>query len=208
MAISFPLSLPTTKQLARIVIRRGARVAQSESIFTKSRQVYAHQGEWWEMDCYLPPMKRADAEPWVAFLVSLNGLEGSFLAGDPTGATPRGTWSGGSPILLGAHAAGVKTLSIAGVEGLTWKAGDWLQIGTGSSSRLHKAVQDGSQTGGSPTVAGTLEIWPRTRSAYVNGQAFVVSSAKGVWRLRDDVQDWSIERAKNYGIQFSAVEDL
>lgn len=204
MTISFPVSLPSTKTAARISFDAVSQVGVSQSPFTGVQQVYAHQGEWFEAMIELPPMMRADAEQWVAFLLSLNGREGTFLLGDPANTVPRGSWA--SPLISGAHAAGVKTLVIKSVDGLTWKRGDWLQLGSGSTSRLHKVVQDGSQVG-SPST-GTVEIWPRTRAALADGDAITLSSPKGLFRLKENRRSWSIGEGSFYGASFSAMEAL
>lgn len=208
MALSYPLTMPSTPQFRSVTFRARSVVGRSVSPFTLEQQVYAHSGEGWEADFDLPRMTRAQAEAWIAWLTGLNGFEGTFLVGDPLGTAPQGTWSSGAPVLDGAHAAGVKTLSILGCEGLTWTAGDWVQIGAGASAHLHKVVESGSQSADSPTAAGTVEIWPRTRSAYADGQPITVSSAKGLWRLASNTRQWSLEEAQLYGVAFSAVEAL
>lgn len=202
MAITFPITLYSGVTPRRVRIKKKSTVGVSKSPFTGEQQIYVHQGETWEMSVDYPPLERADAEELIGSLLQLNGREGTFQMGDPVGATPRGTWNGGSPVLSGAHALGVKTLTIRGVDGLTWKSGDWLQIGT----YLHKVTLSGQQSG-SPSV-GTVEIWPRTRAAYSDGQALVVASAKGLWRLSSNDQAWDIETAQLYGISFECEEAL
>jgi len=206
MALNYPLTLPASPTFSRMVFHANSAVGLSASPFTFAQQVYENQGEMWEADVELPPMQRADAEAWIGFLLGLNGRRGTFFMGDPVGTSPRGTWGGGSPVVNGNQSAGVKTVSIRGVDGLTWKAGDWFQLGSGSATRLHRIVQDGSQVG-SPQV-GDLEIWPRTRAALSDGQALTLSSAKGIWRLSDNKRSWSMEIAQVYGIAFSAMEAL
>lgn len=210
MAITFPLTLPTTGDIVAATVRACSTVGQSESIFTKSRQTYVHQAEWWELDVEVSPMFRADAAEWMAFLASLNGLEGTFLAGDSAGATPRGVATG-TPVVNGASQSG-KTLSTrgwtAGVTGILLPQ-DWIQIGTGASTHLHMVVQSADSASGSPGAGvASLEIWPRLRSSPADGAAIVVSSAKGLWRLADNRREWSVVGGGIYGIRFSCVEAL
>src|SRR5262245_23259769 len=113
MALSFPLSPPTSRGPRRIVIEAFSTVGMSVSPFTQEQQVYVNQGELWGLQFELGGMNRAEGEEWAAFLTALNGREGTFLMGDPLGAAPRGTWAG-SPKVLGAHAAGVKTIAMDG----------------------------------------------------------------------------------------------
>lgn len=204
MSISYPLSLPSNAVAAAISFEAISQVGLSQSPFTGAQQAYAHQGEWFEAQIELPSMARADAEEWVALLLALNGKEGTLLLGDPANSTPRGTWV--SPVVSGAHAAGVKTLYIRGVDSKTWKAGDWLQLGSGSGAHLHKVVQDGSQLG-SPSV-GSVEIWPRTRAALSDGAAVTLTSPVGLFRLKDNRRSWSIREAVEYGIGFGVLEAI
>ncbi len=207
MAITFPLSLPTVGDVVNMTVRAGSTVGQSESIFTKSRQTYVHQAEWWELDIEISPMYRADGEEWAGFLASLNGLEGTFLAGDAAGATPRGIATG-TPVVNGGSQSG-KTLSTrswtAGVTGILLPQ-DWIQIGTGASSHLHMVVQ--SANSGAGAGVASLEIWPRLRSSPADGDPIVVSDAQGLWRLPTNNREWSIGGGGIYGIRFSAVEAL
>lgn len=207
MSISYPVSLPSSPAPRSIRFKSKSTVGMQRSPFSGVQTTYVHAGEWFEAEVSMPPMIRADAEAWIGFLLSLNGQQGTFLMGDPVGATPRGTWVSGSPDakIAAAYAAGVKTITLRDMlVGATGKAGDWIQLGTGVDSHLHKLTQDYTASGS--TV--TLEIWPRTRAALSAGDAFVVNSALGAWRLASNESEWSIEEAQIYGITFSAVEAI
>jgi len=101
----------------------------------------------WSASIAIPTVLKDLAEPWVAFLISLRGQYGTFLLGDPNHASPQGTAS--SATITGSTGDRSVTVSMTG----TLKAGDYFQLGSGSSARLHKVLVD--QSGG-----GTLEIWP------------------------------------------------
>lgn len=205
MAISFPLSLPDTTSFISCVITAQSVVAVSESPFTFASQVQRHVGQRWMAELVLKPMKRAAAEPWLAFLTSLNGPEGSFLIGDPLGATGRGTLTG-TPLVKGASQTGQDLAIDGATAGVTgWiKAGDWVQLGTGSTSRLHKQLVD-ADSDGSGNV--TLTLFPRLRAAPADNAAVTVASCKGVFRLvPGQPSSWQADRAGVYSIGFSAVE--
>ena len=205
MAISFPLSFPTVKVPSGIVFRARSSVGATASPVTFSQQVFANDGQMWEADIAIPPMYRTDAATLIAFLVKLNGREGTFTLGDPLGASPRGTWTG-SPLLVGSHAARLKTLSVDGfTAGATVKECDWLQFGSGSTTRLHQVVQDATANG---SGQATLEIWPGLRETLTDNTALVSSNAKGIWRLADNVREWSISVGQIYGLRLAAVEAL
>jgi hypothetical protein len=96
LAIQYPLAWPTHRGLRDIVIRRRKIVGGARSPFSiLSEQFYEWPGnERWEADINLPPMGRNDASPWIAWLLSMDGPIGTFLMGDPDGATPRGLGTG------------------------------------------------------------------------------------------------------------------
>lgn len=205
MALSYPLTLPATRWPAEITIRARSVVGMSVSPFSQEQQVYVHQGECWMLSVVLQAMKRADAEKWVSMLLGLNGVEGTFLMGEPVNTSPQGTWLG-SPKVLGAHAIGVKSIAMDGfTAGATVKAGDWIQQSSGANSHLYKIVQDATADGSGLL---TLEIWPRLRLALVDNETFVTSSPKGIWRLASNEREWSIRHAQIYGIAFDAMEAL
>ena len=195
MAISYPLDTPTTVGFESIQLRAFNAVATSQSPFTYKQQVIAHTGQKWEASISIPSVLRDLAEPWVAFLTALKGQRGTFLLGDPLGATPRGTVSG--TVTLTGN-AGDETVDVVMTGSLL--AGDYIQLGGGSSAKLHKVLVD--QTG-----SGTLEIWPALRTNYTSANV-TYTNAKGVFRLNQNVSSWQITNANSYGISFEAVEAI
>jgi len=204
MAIIYPLSLPTHTGVRSVEFRAVNAVAYSRSPMTFSGQAHAYSGQMWQADITLPPMRRSNAEQWIAFLISLRGQFGTFLLNDPLGCTPRGS-AGGSPLVNGAAQTG----NLINIDNCTasqtgWlKAGDYVQFGTGSSSSLHKVLEDVNSNSSGET---TLEIWPSVRTAPANNSAVVTSSAKGLFRLSSNEQAFSANEAALYGITFAAME--
>ena len=90
MAIAYPLNTPTNIGIASITFTAENAVAISQSPFTYAQQVVSHPGQRWGASISLPPMKRQDAEYWVAFLLSLKGQAGTFLLSDPNCPLPQG----------------------------------------------------------------------------------------------------------------------
>lgn len=192
MAISYPLTLPTHTGIAQIELRATNAVAYSASPFTFVGQAFAYSGQMWQADVTLPPMKRVDAERWIAWIVSLRGQFGSFLMGDPSGPTPRGTAT--SATITGSAGSNSVTVTMTG----TLLAGDYIQLGSGSTSTLHKVLQDRSGS-------GTLEIWPALRVSRTSSAA-TLTNARGRFRLSSNEQAWSVNEASVYGISFGAME--
>ena len=206
MAISYPRALPTHTGIREITLRAVNVTALSESVFTLRQQVFKHSGERWEAEVSLPAMKRNDAEDWIAWLLSMRGREGTFLLGDPLGATPRGS-AGGTPRVNGASQTG-ESITIGGCTASQtgWlKAGDYIQLGSGADSSLHKVLQDVSSNGAGQA---TIDVWPSIRTAPADDSVVVVSNAKGVFRLTSSSVDWSISEASIYGLTFPAVEAI
>lgn len=194
MAISYPLSTPTTIGIESIEIRAMNSVATSQSPFTYKQQIVSHGGQRWEASVNIPTVRRDLAASWKAFLTSLKGQTGTFLLGDPDYSSPRGTIS--SATVSGS--AGDESVSVVMTGSLL--AGDYIQLGSGSAAKLHQVLQD--QSGD-----GTLEIWPGLRSDYTT-ETVIFSNPKGVFRLKENMSSWNINNASAYSISFEAIESL
>lgn len=200
MTISYPLALPAGAP-ARIQLIGRDVAGMSESPFDASQQIYDWRVGVLRAQIQLPIMTRADAEAWVAWLLSLYGTVGTFLMGGLSNTAPRGTWAG-SPVVSGAHAAQLKALALTGfTAGATGKVGDWLQVGTGASARLHKNLTDFTANG---SGNATLDVWPPLTAALVDTAAVVSSSPVGCWRRTSNECPWDIDTALFYGISFEA----
>lgn len=206
MAISYPLSLPTASGIMRVRLVANNVVGVAQSPFTASQQVYKYPGQFWEADITLPPMKRLDAEYWISFLLKLNGPFGTFLMGDPNGATARGVATG-TPLVNGGGQTGNELITDGWTPDTTGilKAGDYIQLGTGATSRLYKVLDDVNSDG---SGNATLTLWPDLRSAPNDDASIVVSNPKTVFRLNSGQATWDISEATIYGLTFGAREAL
>lgn len=205
MAIVYPLTFPTDC-IQRVTIRSRNVVATSISPFTGQQQVYRHQGQWWEMEVTMPAMKRADAEAVAAFLIKLSGQYGTFLLGDIANTAPRGVGTG-TPLVQGASQTGDTLVTDGWTPSTTGilKAGDWIQLGSASSTRLHKVLDDVNSDG---SGNATLTIWPNLRSSPSDNAAITINNTKGIWRLASNAQDYTIDIGKVYGMTFACMEAL
>jgi len=194
MSLSYPLATPTSIGIESIELRAVNAVATSQSPFTYKQQVISHGGQKWEASVSIPSVHRDKAAQWKAMLVGLKGQRGTFLLGDPDYATPQGTVS----LCELTGNAGDETVTVA-MTG-TLLAGDYIQLGSESSAKLHQVLVD--QNGD-----GSLEIWPALRSDYT-GETVIFNAPKGVFRLATNISSWSINNASTYGISFEAVEAL
>ncbi len=208
MAITYPLTFPS-QGVSGVVMRMRSIVAVTRSPFTGKEQVQVHPGRSWGFTAIYPKMERATAEPIITFLGKLDGRKGTFLVGDPNGATPRGSAADtpGTPLVVGSSQNG----SDLDVDGLPAGAsgyllpGDYIQLGTGVNTHLHKVLD---QVDVDSTGAATFTLWPELREDPVDGATVVVSGALGHFRLANNVSEFSIGLAAHYGISFSAIEAL
>lgn len=199
MSISYPLSLPSVSGIRGIELRAVNAVAYSQSPFTFAGQAHAYPGQMWQADITLPAMAAQNAEQWVAFLLALRGRFGTFLLGDPSRTSLRGTAT--ACTITGT--AGSNTVTATVPSGQTLLAGDYIQLGSGSGAALHKVLINYTGTGsGAP-----LEIWPALRVNRTAATA-TISDARGLFRLNSNEQSWSINEARIYGISFSAMEAI
>jgi len=206
MAISYPLDFPTITGVDSIKMMASDIVGMNISPFSGAQQVYRYTGQFWSADIALPPMKREKAEYWISFFLKLNGSYGTFLMGDPLGATARGVATG-TPVINGASQTGGSLVTDGWTPGTTGilKAGDYIQLGSGATSRLHKVLDDVDSDG---SGNATLQIWPDLRESPSDNATITVTNPKGVFRLTSTQAAFDINRMGIYGVTFGAQEAL
>lgn len=208
MSITYPLDFPTNvRQPAAVVLRPVNVIGMNRSPFSGSQQTVEYSGKWWEADIDLPPMRDDDStDEWKAFLAKLNGRKGTFLMGDPSRALPKGSAAStpGTPVVNGADQTGHE-LDITGmptsVTGYL-KRGDYIQLGSGSASRLHILLD---QLDTDSSGEGTAVIWPTLRTSPNNGATVTVIGARGLFRLTDNIE-WGMEPGTVFRMSFAALE--
>jgi hypothetical protein len=179
----------------------------TQSPFTFQQQVLNHPGRRWEIDVRLPPMRRATAAPWLAWLAQLDGTLNTFTAGDPLAATPQGEAAANGTIPV-AEPIGESVILVQAVTAATtWlKAGDYFQLGSGESARLHMATQDSTvQSPGSFPLVNTVRFWPPLYSAVAVDDPVTVLNPVGAFRLASGTSQWTEEGAATYSLRFSGV---
>ena len=206
MSISYPLALPATNTIRSIELRTVNAVAYSRSPFTFAGQAHEYAGKMWQADITLKPMRRSDAEKWITWLISLKGQLGTFYLGDPLGCTPQGSGRDSDTVLVDGAVTSGNTISIDSAPVSTTdflKAGDYMQIGSGTSRQLFKVLNDVDTDA---TGSATVDVWPNVRTSIADNAAVTLESAQGVFRLASNETSWSVNEASIYGITFGAVE--
>jgi hypothetical protein len=197
MAISYPLTPPSPFNLSQLSFTGVSATSRNTSPFTLQTQQYNWPGQAWlgSVDC--PPMKRADAEEIVSFL--LKAQRGTFYFQDYANPLNRGGVTG--TLTVASATANGTTLGISGASG-QFAVGDWLQI----STSLYKVVQSNSSS--------SVDIFPALRKSYAGGTSIIygkpndAARAQGVFRLASPSTEWSIGEASIYGVGFAIVEDV
>ena len=206
MAISYPLTPPTSPGVRRVTISAENVVSAVTSIFTLQTQTQEYEGRRWHLSATFPPMKRAYAEDWLAFFLKLRGRNGTFLFGDPNGSAPRGSGLG-TPLVDGASQTGLElatkgwTPSSSGVL----LPGDYIQLGSAGTSRLYKVL---TQADSDSAGEVTLDIWPSLREPPSDSAAITLDDAVGLFRMADNLTQWDLDVAAFYGFGFRAEEAI
>ena len=204
MTISFPLPFPAFPDNSTVQISPLNTVAVLDAPHSLKQQVQRFGGQLWSAEIELPDMPRAVAAPWTAFLLAMNGRQGTVLVGDPAATAPLGPATG-TPLVDGASQTGA-TLATKGwsasVTGIL-KAGDYIQLGSGAATRLHQVIEDAmSDSGG----LASLTLWPDLRESPADGAAIVTASPKGTFRLAANDGGWTTDARGLYGVTLSLIE--
>lgn len=198
MSLTYPLTFPTATGIQSRDMQPQTIVGMVQSPFTGQQQVYGWPGQWLTFSVSLPPMTDANAGQWSAFFMAMNGPEGTCLFGDSVRKIPRGTAAGTWTVGAGNTANSTTLVLVAGTG--QFDVGDWLQIFSGASSRLHRVIQVNSAT--------NYDVFPRLRSAYSNGSAVTYVNPKGVFRIASiPSEGFSAEKICG-GMTINLVESL
>lgn len=181
------VSLPASPSFQSLDWSANTSVAVVTSVFTGQVQTQQWPGsEVRSGTATLPPMTSAQAKPWKAALLQLQGMSNAFQLGDPLGATPQGHVQG-APVADSSvpMVAGGQTLYAAG-----WTSsqinlllpGDYVQVGYRLYTVLDTVISDGSGK-------AAINVWPSLREV-PTGQ-IVTNSALGLFRLAKNSITWS-----------------
>lgn len=206
MAITYPLSFPTSFGFSSFSIGLDHAIAVAESEFTFEAQVQEHQGTAWEISGSLDLLNRDQAEEYNAFIVALSGRKGTFTVTPAGSGIPRGVATG-TPLVKGAGQTGQTlvtdgwTVSTTGIL----KAGDFIQLGSGSTAKLYRVLSDVNSN-----VSGeaTIDISPKIVNAPADNAALTVTNPVGVFRMKNNLLPVDIRPPNIQSIRFSARQAL
>ena len=211
MSIVYPLEIPSTKSPAKVTIIKNQIVGQTTSPFTAKQKQQKRIGEWWEAEVTLPEMDLEECAKWRAFILSLDGVIGTFLLKDYLARKPFGVARNivSNPQVSGIGQTG-QSLNISNcpIDTVGYlKAGSSIQLGSGLSSRLHVVLQDVDIDG---SGNASMFLWPKIRNADapIDGSNIILNDAKGLFRLKSNTQDFPIDVGGFSGFSFSCREAL
>ena len=209
MPIVYPLTMPEYG-VSQYDLTYITTDAMTESPSTGSQQIQVFDRELWKLKITLGEnFYQEEFDEWSSFLMSLSGRFGTFLAGDPLRLAPLGNANGnsGSPEIYNNISKG-KILNLRNCTpsiSKYLKRGDYIQIGTGSASRLHKVVLDVDTDSSGNCV---VDIVPRLRQVYPNGQSVSLNNCRGLFRLTSNEINMQMRDLRQFGLEFEAVEVL
>lgn len=208
MAITYPRDIPSYGDVALIKPKMVTAVIATDMSFSLAQQVVKHAGQRWEVEVALVPMGITGASVWTAWFASMNGREQLFLLRlKALPGTVGGASSSANPVVNGSSQTGA-ALIIDGApvsETDYLKAGDFIQLGTSSTSRAHMVLEDVSTDG---SGNATLNLWPEiiTTNSPADGATVTVNNAKATFRLDSNITEYSIDPAGQHRqIRFKAI---
>lgn len=204
MAITFPRTWPTGITPSKCTFGPVAFVSESMSQFSGESQVQEWSGALWRADFAFPRLRRSVGAAFLAFITSLRGKRGTFLIPMFGHTTARGSRLG-TPLVDGASQAGA-TLASKGwtpSESGVLLAGDFINLGSGSSTRLHQVLAD---VNADAAGKASIEIWPDLRESPSDAAAIATSGLVCHMALTENYNPWDMEPADLHLVQFSARE--
>ncbi len=203
----YPLTTPSDPAPQSTDLDQINIVAVSRSIFTMQEFVQASTGDAWGVIASYPPMTRAQAALWRAFLAELKGRRGTFHFGDAFAETPLGTVTG-TPVVNGADQTG-NSLIIDGLGAGSdfLSPGDFFQMGSGLTRRMYQLIGDQVTADGGGEA--TLFFWPELRDpSPPDNDVIITSTPQCLFRMTENISRVQITDLLNYGIAFTAQEAL
>lgn len=203
---SYPLTFPPTLVANSLTITPRDAVSRTESPASLEDQTYDWDGEQWTIEGSMPLLTGINAGIMRGFIAKLKGKKGTFLYPIQDAVTPNGTWTAPGGVQVDgvnprrSHQLNLKNLTPSQAAG--GRAGDYINLGTGATTRLHMLTDDAVVDGAGKM---TVNIWPALREDTVDGAAVITTNCKGLFRLPKNF-GWQVDTNKMYFFPFAALE--
>ncbi len=157
----------------------------------------------WKASIEIDRLRDSDVGPVKALLMKLKGQINQLALWDLGRPYPLGTISG-TLTLASSRALGDDTLVITGgTNGQTFKAGDWIGIGSAQNQQLVMVTDDATVSSGTVTV----NIQPPLRTAHNSGASVTIDKPKALFRVSNPIQGWDYEGQYVSGFTLDLIED-
>lgn len=207
-APTFPRPLPDNTSIQRVEWAGGSVVGRSASPWTLKQQKYVHPGQAWSGTVVMVPLDDERFAAWRGWGLSMNGIQNTFLMGDPSAQQQPITAFSGLPQVDGAGQTG-KALNIKGGDASVtqWgKQGYYIQLGTGADARMFCLEQDADTDGLGDT---TVYLWPNIRTAPSDSATVITTNVVGVFQfVKNSFKYRKDARTGEYDCTFEVVEAI
>lgn len=171
---------------------------------------------WWR--CKISVVATASASKTLQFILATgngvtsytgDGVSGVFIANAMTWSgidrDYEGVYDGYGPVVNGAGQTGssISLKYMAPNRSSYLMKGDHIQIGLGVNSRLHSVLNN--VTPNSSGIA-TIDIWPPLRSSPADGASVTLFNPRGLFRLKTNQRQYSIDDSSFYSVSFDCEE--
>lgn len=196
------IATPLTPGQRQVEWRMVSIAGQVTNPFTGKQQIQNWLSGYWEATVTMPTMKRVLAESWISFMAQCQGISAVFYFGDGAGKNAQG-----SAIGQGVTSGSFQSEYTLTTKGWTpgqfalFSPGDWIQIGY----RLYKCMDSVSSDGNGNA---SFAIWPQLRENPPNGSAIITNNAQGLFRMKQNSLQYSINYDKTYTMSFSIREAI
>ena len=187
---------PTTPEFQAINIESKHSNVKSETVSGRM-QVRTLGGQRWSFTAKYNPMTRTEFNPVYAFVISQQGMLGTFTITPPVVGSTAGSVTG-TMLANGAASIGATSISIDGISG-TLKAGDFLKFSGHSKVYMLTADRAGS---------GAMTIEPPLVAAVSDNEAITYNSVPFTMRLANDIQTYSLSSNEYYEYEIDMIEVL
>ena len=197
--LTFP-DVPVTSSSFRLV----NLVADNTSPFTGEQQVYAYPGQYWEGEITLSNLSREHASLVQAFMAKCRGKFGTFLFHD-THADALGVRGSGETGAVNGSGQSGNTLNLDGFtpNTLIASACDYFQLGNALTVELKMLTENVLSDANGEAVA---VFEPNVRRIPNDNEAISFSSPKGLFRLSENIVEWSSGEPNFYDINIAFRE--
>ena len=185
---------PSTPEFQAINLESRHANISSETISGRM-QVRSLGSQRWSFTARYNPMTRAEFQPVYAFVISQQGMLGTFQIVPPVIGSTSGTATG-TMLANGNASIGDSTIAVDGITG-TIKAGDLVKFASHSKVYMVTADLDG---------AGDITIEPALLQSVSDNSEVTYNSVPFTMRLSNDIQQYSLSANEYYEYEIDMIE--